>query len=102
MGTLRQQSKAATRAKVLAAAKALFETEGYVATTVREIAHAAGVSTGAVFCSWTGKAEVYREVFGHKPISPELGRALLLAARNPGIAAISDQLAAVVAQVQEA
>lgn len=75
----RAAARAATQAKVLAAAQALFESQGYEAVTIRGIAAAAGMSTGAIFANWAGKAEVYRDVFGHEPISPEIGRQLLAA-----------------------
>lgn len=75
--TKRQTAKAATRAKVLEAAKTCFGTLGYERATIRDIANTAGMSTGAIFASFTGKAELYREVFGHDPISPEVGRELL-------------------------
>lgn len=103
-GQLRQAKAAATRAKVLAAAKALFERGGYEAATIRAIAAEAGCSTGAFFVHWPDKAAAYRELYGHAPVTPELGRALLLAARpalnesGPFVA----RLAAVVAQAEEA
>ena len=100
--TLRQQAKASTRAKVLAAAKATFETAGYERATIRDIARVVGMSTGAIFANFEDKAALYTAIYGHKPISPELGRALLLAARAPGGAPITDQLAAVVAMAEEA
>lgn len=100
----REEAKAATRAKVLDAAKVLFEAGGYEAATIRSIAAVAKMSTGAVFANFTCKAHVYRELYGHAPVSPELGRALLLAAR-PALnetGPFVDRLAAVVAQVEEA
>lgn len=104
MAGLRSAKKAATREKVLGAAKALFEGAGYDAATIRSIAKAAGMSTGSVFSNFTDKAAMYRELYGHAPVSPELGRALLLAARislnAPGPHA--EQLGAVIAQAEEA
>lgn len=44
----RAEAKAGTRARVLAAADALFRADGYAATTVRRIAAEAGVSVGTV------------------------------------------------------
>jgi AcrR family transcriptional regulator len=76
----RMQSKQRTREKILTAAKALFDAEGYEAATIRAIAQAVGMSTGAVFAHWNDKAELYREIHGHNPISPEQGRQLLVAA----------------------
>lgn len=78
----RQVAKARTADKVLAAARAFFETRGYQEATIRRIAQAAGMSTGAVFANYQDKAELYAAAFGHAPISPEIGRAALLALRG--------------------
>lgn len=75
----RQEAKLRTRAKILATAKGLFETSGYEAATIRKIADAAGMSTGAVFAHWPDKEAVYLEAFGHPPVTPETGRAALIA-----------------------
>lgn len=75
----RAQAKALTYRKVKDAAAGLFAAEGgYEAATIRSIAKAAGMSTGAVFASFRDKAAIYRAIYGHKPISPEQGRALAL------------------------
>src|SRR3546814_6547492 len=49
--TRRTLAKQQTRAKVLAAARRLFSEEGYEGATIRDIAAAAGMSTGAVFAT---------------------------------------------------
>ena len=77
--TKRAEAKAATRARVLEAARLAFERDGYEAATIREIAHIAQRSTGAVFSNFSGKAELYEAVYGHPPITPEQGREYLLA-----------------------
>jgi hypothetical protein len=74
--TLRKEAKAATRAKVLDAAGVAFRTLGYERSTIRDIAHMAEMSTGAVFASFKDKADLYRAVFGHPPVSPEIGAGL--------------------------
>lgn len=76
---LRQQSKAATRAKLLATARRLWAEPGtYEHVTMRVIALNAGVSTGAIFANWPGKEELWREAMGYEPPvdGPEV-RALL-------------------------
>lgn len=78
-GTSRQIAKAATRAKVLETARIAFETLGYEAATIRDIANMAGLSTGAIFASFADKAALYRAIYDHPPISPELGRQMLVA-----------------------
>lgn len=71
----REQAKARTKAKILAAATKLFAEEGgYAKATIRSIAKEAGMSTGAFFASFLGKENVYREIYGHFPITPENGR----------------------------
>jgi AcrR family transcriptional regulator len=60
--TRRALSKMRTRRQLLDAAKRLFNERGYDAATVREIAAAAGLSTGAVFASFTDKADLFGEV----------------------------------------
>lgn len=58
----RQASKQATRERVLAAARDLFEEIGYEATTIRMVAQRAEVSVGSVFTSFSGKAELLSQV----------------------------------------
>lgn len=54
---------AATRADILRAARTLFTAQGYAATTTAEIAEAAGVTVGALFHHFEGKAGLFRDVF---------------------------------------
>lgn len=77
----RQLAKRRTAENVLRAARGGFEVQGYEKATIRSIAKAAGMSTGAVFANYQDKAELYAAAFGHPPISPEIGRAALLALR---------------------
>jgi AcrR family transcriptional regulator len=58
----RQSQKAATRERVLAAARELFDTHGYQASTIREIARHAGVAVGSVFTTFASKGEILSEV----------------------------------------
>ena len=60
--TRRTVAKQQTRAKVLAAARRLFSEEGYEGATIRDIAAAAGMSTGAVFANFTDKSDLFREI----------------------------------------
>jgi AcrR family transcriptional regulator len=59
---VREARKAATRLRVLDAARQLFEEAGYEAATIREIARRAGVSVGSVFTGFASKAHVLVEV----------------------------------------
>lgn len=60
--TGRALAKQRTRQRLLAAARKLISERGYDAATVREIAAAADLSTGAVFASFADKAELFNEV----------------------------------------
>lgn len=60
--TRRALAKQQTRLKVLAAARRLFAEQGYEGATIRDIAAAAGMSTGAVFANFTDKSDLFREI----------------------------------------
>ncbi|HEX7758945.1 MAG TPA: TetR/AcrR family transcriptional regulator [Caulobacteraceae bacterium] len=62
--TQRALAKQRTREKILAAAKALFTEKGYEGATIRDIAASAGMSTGAVFASFTDKSDLFNEIIG--------------------------------------
>lgn len=59
---LRQRQAAANRAAILAAARDLFLRQGYAATSIDQIAAAAGVSKPTVFSAVGNKAEVLKVV----------------------------------------
>jgi AcrR family transcriptional regulator len=59
---LRQVQKAATRERVLAAARDLFASQGYEGATIRQIATLAGVSVGSVFTTFASKGQILSEV----------------------------------------
>jgi AcrR family transcriptional regulator len=63
---VRDDQKAATREKVLDAARDLFNDVGYEETTIRAIAERAGVSVGSVFTTFASKAEVLSHVMTHR------------------------------------
>jgi len=58
----RALAKQRTREKILAAAKTLFSERGYEGATVRDIASAAGMSTGAVFASFADKSDLFVDI----------------------------------------
>jgi AcrR family transcriptional regulator len=70
----RALAKQRTREKILAAAKALFAERGYEGATIRDIAKAAGMSTGAVFASFTDKSDLFAEIA--ETVQADLHRAL--------------------------
>ncbi len=58
----RDRQRAATRERVLTAARALFDADGYQATTIRQIASRAGVSVGTVFTTFPSKSSILSQV----------------------------------------
>ena len=73
---VRQSRKQATRERVLAAARDLFQEVGYDQTTIRMVAKRAGVSVGSVFTTFAGKAEILSQVMDDRlgGLYAELGR----------------------------
>lgn len=63
----RQLAKERTRQKVLNAARSLFVSKGYAASTIRDIAAEAGMSTGAVFANFADKEALWAAAFGGPP-----------------------------------
>ncbi len=55
----RELSKAATREKLLKSARREFAKKGFHGTSVRELANAAGVSTGAFYGNFNNKREIF-------------------------------------------
>jgi len=91
--TRRAQAKRRTREKIVAAAKSLFAERGYEASTIRDIAKTAGMSTGAVFASFTDKADLFTEIAEAE--QAELHQTMQLAAAGlSGRAAITAMLGA--------
>ena len=74
----RQTQKEATRRRVLAAARELFDTVGYHGATIREIARHAGVSVGSVFTTFASKGEILSQVMQDRldPLYAELDRVM--------------------------
>jgi len=60
--TRRAMAKQRTRQRLLGAARRLFTSRGYEAATIRDIASEAELSTGAVFASFSDKADLFNEV----------------------------------------
>ena len=65
--TKRLEQKARTREAVIVAARDLFHHHGYETVTIRQVAKAAGFSTGAIFASFPeGKAQLFETAMGEK------------------------------------
>jgi AcrR family transcriptional regulator len=67
----RAQSAAETRARIRTAASALFVERGFVATTFRDIAHAAGVGERTVYAAFPSKAQLFRHVLDVATVGDE-------------------------------
>jgi AcrR family transcriptional regulator len=59
----RREQAAATRREILEAAQRLFESQGYVATTMAEIANGAGVALKTVYVAFETKSGVLRALW---------------------------------------
>ncbi|MFI0451300.1 TetR/AcrR family transcriptional regulator [Actinomadura sp. 6N118] len=71
----------ATTGQLTTAARRLFGTEGYATTSIDAVAAAAGVTKGAAYHHFKGKADLFRAVFvrEQEEIAAELERAALAA-----------------------
>ena len=67
----RAQAAAQTRARIRAAASALFVKQGYVATTIRDIARAAGVGERTVYAAFPSKADLFQHVLDVATVGDE-------------------------------
>lgn len=102
-----EEERRATRRRVLAAAQRLFVEKGYNATTMVDIAEAAGVAMQSVYKSGTSKSELLQRVV--EVVVAGDDEDVLLTAR-PSVVAIADEpdaarqvelLAALIASTQE-
>ncbi len=85
-----EERRTATRGAILAAARGLFATNGYDATSVGDILLAAGVSRGAMYHHFPSKEDVFAAVF-MQTSADAIRRA---AARIPASASARDALLA--------
>jgi AcrR family transcriptional regulator len=59
----REAQGEATRVALLSAARELFGEQGYAATSIEEVAARAGVTKGAVYHHFAGKADMFQDVY---------------------------------------
>jgi AcrR family transcriptional regulator len=76
-----------TRTRIVDAAYLLFIERGYSATSMREVARAAGVTVGAIYNHFATKEAIWLEVFTHRHPYHEI-LPVLKAARGETIAAV--------------
>jgi AcrR family transcriptional regulator len=60
--TRRALAKQQTRSRIIEAARRLFSEHGYEGATIRDIAAAANMSTGAVFANFADKYDLFRDI----------------------------------------
>jgi AcrR family transcriptional regulator len=65
MPSLRERQKAATRQRLLDAARNVFALRGFHGASVDEIAREAGATTGALYANFAGKEDLFLELFDH-------------------------------------
>jgi AcrR family transcriptional regulator len=86
----REQSKANTRERLLAAARRVFASSGFHGASVEEIASSAGFSTGALYSNFDGKEDLFlvlmeREINEHaREISEAVGTRASVSERATG------------------
>src|ERR1700754_5282950 len=88
----REQSQAATREKLLAAARVNFARDGYSATSIDRIADEAGFSKGAVYSNFRSKEDLFLAVLA-SPSQVDLPDLLAAIDSARGPAEIIDVLA---------
>ncbi|HEY2559544.1 MAG TPA: CerR family C-terminal domain-containing protein [Caldimonas sp.] len=84
------------RARLLVAALRLFAEQGYAKTSIRQIAHAAGVNVAAVSYYFGNKAGLYRSVFwgGAAPAPKSAGESESLAVEKPSLGVLFEHILA--------
>lgn len=96
----RDLKKAETRAHLVGCAAKLFARKGYDAVNMRELAHAAGYSTGSIFSHFAGKAELYEAATGQS--APDIAgflRQLIMADPYMPVGNVQEQAGALRAQL---
>jgi AcrR family transcriptional regulator len=115
----RREQAAATRTAILDAARRLFETDGYVATTITDVAAAAGVAPKTVYLAFDSKGGLLlalwhlllrgderpapvgeREWFRDVLDEPDAARQLRLSARNSRV--VKERVAALMEVLRDA
>ena len=103
--TLRQRQSQSTRLSIIEAAARLFIAQGYVATSMDEIATAAGVGRATVFASVGGKAAILKAAYdiaivGDDEPIPLPQRSWAIAVRNePDPGRMIDRYAAMITEI---
>jgi AcrR family transcriptional regulator len=103
--TKREQNKAETRARLMAAARKEFARKGFAGTTLRAITSRAGVTTGAFYNNFRDKKEIYLAILEELSqtlrgvMEEAIGEFLDARRRQPKDSATLDLLRAPIARV---
>ncbi|WP_433602357.1 TetR/AcrR family transcriptional regulator [Nocardia sp. CA-135953] len=100
MSTLRERNRIRARNDIITAALALFEQQGYDATTVEQIARAAGLSSATVFRHFPSKEDV---LFGEEDDSARAMAECVAARRDPAVdvAALAEPVVKFAVELQD-
>jgi AcrR family transcriptional regulator len=71
-GRTRAESRSATRKELLRAAAGLFLRDGFVATSLADVATAAGVTKGAVYSNFESKEDLFLALLAEPASTPEM------------------------------
>jgi AcrR family transcriptional regulator len=85
------ERSAATRGALVAAARRLFAERGYAAVGTPEVAAAAGVTRGALYHQFTGKADLFRAVYEQveREVTERIGELMASAGASDPLAALN-------------
>ncbi len=89
-----------TRTRILSTAEALFSSAGFAATSIRDIAAAAGLTPAALYNHFPGKEALYQAVLA-RGVGPLLEMMRTLSDREASADATAETIAAVMAHLAE-
>ncbi|QWF37169.1 TetR family transcriptional regulator [Bordetella hinzii] len=87
----REQSREQTRQRLLDAAQELFLSQGYSASSVEDIAAAAGYTRGAFYSNFSSKAEMFLELL-RRDHEHMIGKMRVIFEAQPGRAQMEEQV----------
>ena len=94
IGVMEDERKKQTRQKLIKSGKAEFLDKGYMKASLRDICKAAGVTTGAFYCSFESKEDLLEAILG--PIITDYSRMCMEMAKreeeDPGTAEDNERL----------
>jgi AcrR family transcriptional regulator len=92
----REEKKAQTRGRLIDAAAVVFARQGYLATSVDDVAQAAGLTKGAVYSNFASKDELFEAV-----LEERLARRMFAIAETVGTGTVEEEAASASRQMSE-